>query len=435
MGTSKRDGFYKRGKVWWTRDPVTKQRCSTHSTDLEAARRWRAARERIAADPAHAAAQTSRLGEWISRWLTMKAAKASDATMSVARQKLGHWVRLVGADELLVNLTPGAFDRYVTIRRGEDVGDHTISKEVTHILSVLRLAKRGGCYPLDLETLRPPDLHANYVPRKRALTRLELAALLSELEPRRGALVAVCVALGCRLSEAHRLLPTDFAGDVVTIRGKKSEGAYRTLPILPFYRPLLKQAMPWLPLEPWGKVWRDLGAACRRARIDRCTPNDLRRTHATLMVEAGVDHDVVRRLLGHTSTAMVDRVYGQPKPEALGKLADAKLRDAEPIPEVHGRHSRKKSDAKKAKAPVAQRIEQRFPKPGLIGAETSSTEPIAGFLGAYSPAEDAGLPWDPLGAGTRTSQPPDGIELPLPVWALAETALRLGVLRTEARRA
>ena len=35
--------------------------------------------------------------------------------------------------------------------------------------------------------------------------------------------------------------------------------------------------------------------------------------------------DVIRRLLGHTTSAMVDRVYGKPRPEAIGLLAEKAL--------------------------------------------------------------------------------------------------------------
>jgi Phage integrase family len=53
------------------------------------------------------------------------------------------------------------------------------------------------------------------------------------------------------------------------------------------------------------------------------TANDLRRTFASLLVQAGTPLDVVARLLRHTSTAMVYRVYGQHTTESLEKLVGA----------------------------------------------------------------------------------------------------------------
>lgn len=334
MGKKPRDGFYKRdgSPYWWTRDPVTGNRCSTGFKDKEAARRWRAARERMAADPAHAAAEAATLGEWCGRFVAWKEKSKSAATVSVARQKLGHWIRVFSASTKLSTFSePSSVDKFVSQRRSENASDHTISKEVAHMLAVLKLAKRAKCFSGDLSTLRPPDLHAGYKPRKRALNRQELARLLAALEPRRGALVAVCVALGCRLGEAFRLLPTDITAERVFLRGTKTAESERFVPVLSLFKPLLAAAVGYLPLEPWGKVQRDLKVACKRAGIDPCSPNDLRRTHATLLAEAGVDADVTRRLLGHTTRNLVDRVYGQPSTESLAGLAETKLLGAAPL--------------------------------------------------------------------------------------------------------
>lgn len=332
----RRGGLYKRGPFWWIRtDPVTGKARSTKCSDLEAARRFFAVRERIAADPSHAAAETARLDEWIRRVIAAKErAGKSAATIEVYRTKLGHWLRLApGA--MLAQVTPEFVDAFVEQRRREDVSDHTISKEVSHLLTVLRAAKRARAYAGDLETLRPADLHAGYKPRKRALSRQEVQRLLAELAPELGALVAVCIALGCRLSEAQKLLPSDVELSLgrVHIGGTKTEEADRFVPVLSVYRGLLAAALPYLPLAPRNNICRDLAAACRRAGIEPCTPNDLRRTHATLLSEAGVDRDVTRRLLGHTTTNLVDRVYGQPSTAALAELAESSIAraGAEPV--------------------------------------------------------------------------------------------------------
>lgn len=446
MGTRKRDGFYKRdgSPYWWTRDPVTGLRCSTGYKDKAAAKLWRAARERVAADPAHAAATQATLGEWTQRFLAWKEKTASPATVGVARQKLGHWVRIFGASATLASFSePSAFDHYTTHRRGEGASDHTISKEVAHMLAVLKLAKRAKCFSGDLSTLRPPDLHAGYKPRKRALNRQELARLLAALEPRRGALVAVCVALGCRLGEAFRLLPTDIEESRVFVRGTKTEESERFVPVLSLFRPLLDAARPYLPLEPWGKVQRDLKVACKRAGIDPCSPNDLRRTHATLLAEAGVDADVTRRLLGHTTRNLVDRVYGQPSTEALAGLAEGRLLGAapllpeglqgsegrdtsveavasgepEPLPEKAGilssdvtvdwfdydEYPRNDSELH-AEAPVAQWTEQRFPKPSPAIEQDCGILGFRGDARRWIPADEPGFGRDCRSSGTAVSQ-------------------------------
>ncbi len=64
-------------------------------------------------------------------------------------------------------------------------------------------------------------------------------------------------------------------------------------------------------VEPWPNVRRDLAAACKRAGISRVSPNDLRRTFASWLKQAGVDSMTVAKLLGHTSSRMVELVYGR----------------------------------------------------------------------------------------------------------------------------
>lgn len=333
MASAKREGFYKRGesRFWWCRtDPVTGKACSTGCTDLEAAKLWRAGRERLAADPAYAASLEATFGEWAQKFLASKRRDGSSKdTVDFYRWKLGHPLRFWGADRKLATIDPTTFDEYVAQRRAETASDHTISREVDATIQALKLAKRAGVYSADLTTLRPPDLHASYVPRKRTLSRSEVARLRAHLSPIGDAFVCVCLALGCRRSEALKLQPSDIdmAAGVAFIRGTKTEGAEREVPVLSVFRELLEAAMPMLPLDPSRRAYVsvELRRACLKAGIPHASPNDLRRTHATWLLEAGVDRDVIRRLLGHTTTRLVDQVYGRPAPAALAALAEERL--------------------------------------------------------------------------------------------------------------
>lgn len=58
--------------------------------------------------------------------------------------------------------------------------------------------------------------------------------------------------------------------------------------------------------------------------MPRVTPNDLRRTFASWLVQARETNFVVSRLLGHSTTKMVDLVYGQLSAESL-RIAINKL--------------------------------------------------------------------------------------------------------------
>ena len=69
-----------------------------------------------------------------------------------------------------------------------------------------------------------------------------------------------------------------------------------------------------LVVEPWANVGRDLPDACLRVKVPRVTCNDLRRTFASWSVQAGTPAKVIANMMGHTSTRMVDLVYGRVGP-------------------------------------------------------------------------------------------------------------------------
>jgi integrase len=419
-----RDGLYKRGRFWWLRtDPITGCPESTKCTDLEAAKRHRATRERIASDPHHAAAQTSRLVDWIGEFIKMKRrqvanGKRSEKTVTYYEKKLGHLPRVLGVDFVMAELTPKAADHYIEKRRGEDVKETTISKEIAALQMVASLAKRGGCYALDPDTLRPQDLTTEYVPVERALPPDEVAALCGELQPARAALVLAAVGLGVRLSEAYRLRPEDIDLDagLVSIRGTKTKESKRIVPILSVFRPLIENAIPYLPLKPWPNMYRGLDAAARRAGIAGCTPNDFRRSHATILQEAGVDKNVVAKLLGHTSPAMVDRVYGKPRAAALGELAERAIDRSVLVTPASPREHCTPS-ATVSKCSESQKT-------------ADSDDPRTGFLIHWSPVRiGAGVPENPRSslAASRICSVRSAARL-----SLGYAALRLGLLERAA---
>src|SRR5690348_8274984 len=86
-----RHGKLCRSKVWSIRvDPITKRPLTTGCRDREAARAFRAERERIAADPHYAASRTETIGKWVREMLKVKLARKSSGTVHMYRVKLGH---------------------------------------------------------------------------------------------------------------------------------------------------------------------------------------------------------------------------------------------------------------------------------------------------------------------------------------------------------
>ena len=327
MAKSKRDGIYLHGTKWWARDPLANGRkVSTgfsRAQEKEAGK-WLAERKRLAGDSAHAAASKATLGHWCKETVKAKQADSSEATLRYYRQKLGHFIRVWGSQMSLLEIVPAVCDTYVAQRRSESASPHTVVKEFSCLSQVLKLARRAGCYPHQIEALRPLDLKPRYTPRKRALPPDEVRRLLRCCSRRLRTFVEVTVALALRRSEALRLAPEDIdlVGGTARVRGTKTEESDAVLPILIPVHSLIEDALPNLPIKvnekgEYENLIRDLEAACERAGIERCTPNDLRRSNATILNEAGVPLEFIRRMLRHTTSRMVETVYGKPRPSAI----------------------------------------------------------------------------------------------------------------------
>jgi len=113
--------------VWygWFYDASGNQVCrSTRRTDRRAAARVRAGWERDAAEPGHAAARDAVLLDAIELLLQARkeqvsAGRKSEATFGFYREKTGHWLRILGEDFPLAQLSATDVDRYITHRRSE----------------------------------------------------------------------------------------------------------------------------------------------------------------------------------------------------------------------------------------------------------------------------------------------------------------------------
>lgn len=314
--------LYKRGSNWWAR--INGERRSTKQTSREAAeavaREW----ERRAADPAYAAADQAGLEAAVKRLISDLGRRGrAAATIGLVTQKAGHLVRLL--PPTLAGIDAKAVDAYLAAREAEGAHPHTVAKELSALRQTLSLAARRGEYPRDVKSVMPIGFSSRYEPRKRWLPPAEVEALLVELEPFRARHVAFLIATGSRLGESLRAQAedVDLARWTVRLRGTKTEASKRVVPIAEPFRGLLRRAMESAPksgllFDRWGMVNRDIASACRRADIARAGPNDFRRTHGTWLRNAGVEPHLIAPVLGHTSTKMVEQVYGRIDPTELG---------------------------------------------------------------------------------------------------------------------
>lgn len=289
-------------------------------------------RPRTASDgpaPSHPAAYTAQvytlhhaLVDLLSRGMTDNA----EGTKSCYQQRAGHLVRLLG-ESLLAELHIDDLQRFVDKRIAEGAARETVRKELCVFRRAVNLAGRRGIECPDAALLLP-RFRTRYNPRKQWLTREQFEELLGHLDEDRAVWLLAAVYLGCRLSELEKLRWEDVAADfsVVHVRGTKTAGSDRLLPIHPRLGKVLRHrrraAGPVLPK--WHNVRRDLTLLCRKLGIPKTTPNDLRRTFASWLVQAGESSFVVAQLLGHSSSTMVERVYGRLAPQTL-RTAISKL--------------------------------------------------------------------------------------------------------------
>lgn len=246
-------------------------------------------------------------------------------TWGAYRQKGENLVDVLG-DVDVSELNRDTLLAYVRHRKIEGVGDSTIHKEMVVARRALAEARDRGLWSGEPRAI-VPSIKVRYEPRQRWLTPKQASALLSELEPDRRLWAALACWGGMCLGEVERLRweHVDLKTGRIRVPGTKRASRLRVIPIAPALLKLLKTAkrIGDKVVRKWGNVRRDLHAAVERinaaqAKVKRkpqplpkVSPNDLRRTFASWLKQKGVDSFTVAKLLGHSSSKMVEMVYGQ----------------------------------------------------------------------------------------------------------------------------
>lgn len=316
-------GLMWRGDIIWIRtDPVTGKARSTGCHDPRAARNWRAERERLATDPRYAASLTATVESWVKLTLAHKKTRRSAGTLHMYGVKLGHVARIFGAASPLSNITSGTVDKFMALRSEEGAKNNTISRELTCLRQMLRLAKRAGAYQPDISEVMPVDFSPGYKPVTRTLGATDLPKLLAALRSdQERAWVCLALAVAADVGDVERALPEDYdpVRQVMRVRGTKTTTRDAEIPVLEQVKPLLEFALPFLPVS-WPRVSHELGDACARAGLSHLSPKDLRRSICSWLIASGVPQPLVSRFMRHKSDAMVRLVYGQMTPVELGSL-------------------------------------------------------------------------------------------------------------------
>jgi integrase len=325
-----RKGFYKRGGIWWYRtDPVEGVPRSTRSKTLEGAEEWLKERERRASSPSYTASHQETLGDWVERMLADKAQLRSGDTLTFYKQKCGHLIRFFGADCPLVRINSASVHDYKNARFAEGAHHYTISKEFTALRQVLKRAARAEVYSYDMSKLFPEEFGHGYTPRETVLTPEAEAALRRELEPEQWAAVAFILGTGARSKELFKAQPGDWNRDAgaVLLRGTKTAMSNRTIPVLSIAKQYLEEAfahVPFTTLTPSG-LRHALLRVAKKHGLDHISPNDLRRTCATRLIEAGCEPYFVSRITGHTDLRMLKKVYDRSALSAIAETLESQL--------------------------------------------------------------------------------------------------------------
>lgn len=248
----------------------------------------------------------------------------ADETIRMYRHQAGHLVRILGGVELGA-LERAHIERFRAVRLAEGAGKETARKGLVLLRAAVRTARAHGMATRPIEQVFP-KLRSAYEPRRRWLEPEEYDRLLDELREDRKLWLACAVYTGARLGELQRLgwEDIDWARGHMAIRGTKPRLRIRFVPLHPALRAVLEpvRAEAGKVLEPWAKLHRDLRAACKRAGVRPVSPNDLRRTFASWLLQQGASSFTVARLLGHTSETMINRVYGHLSDQALRTAVD-----------------------------------------------------------------------------------------------------------------
>lgn len=274
--------------------------------------------------------ETETLDVALSYFVDVTCAGKSPGTIESYKQKARHLSRLRG-DVLLDRLSKESVERYIAKRLEEEAAKHSIHKELVVLRGALNAAEERGRFHLGVASV-VPEFDAAYEPRRLYLTPDQFIALVDNIqrplgknppafrrqrwERRRVNRIfhVMLMALASERAGEVELMQwenVDLRRNVIVVPDGKTGS--RVLKIHPELRTWFEEyAETSGPIcEPWGSIRRDLHRACDRAGIPRVSPNDLRRTFASWLVQKGVPLYVVSRLLGHKSTRMVELVYGQ----------------------------------------------------------------------------------------------------------------------------
>lgn len=258
------------------------------------------------------------------------------ASKATVRAETGFWRQILASNvgsTRLRDLDAWLWESYVEALQARGPSARTAALHKATYKAMLEFAHRKG---------HVKEVHKFFVikgstkrtrKQEEPLTLEEVARLLAVADPMRRCMWAVGVGQGLRPGELTRCRVEDFDLDaaVMDVRGTKTEASADVVPLTPLtvrevrrYLAHLGNPTSGLLFSYRGSQIEDYGCSLatdvEEAKIDKhVTPYLLRASFATIAWCLGIPKDVARRILRHTSEAMIDRVYCRPRPRDLAK--------------------------------------------------------------------------------------------------------------------
>ncbi|MDE2326520.1 MAG: site-specific integrase [Rhodospirillales bacterium] len=233
------------------------------------------------------------------------------------------WKRLM---PFFAQITPEQVDRptcrrYIAARREAGAGDGTISTELIYLRAALRFVNPNTPAVIEMPP-KPP-------PRSDHLTPEQYDALLAAATtPHVRLFIILALATAGRMTALLELTweQVDFErGQIRLGQGVSRLKGRATVPMTRRAREALEQAAKARQTDfvieyggkPVTKIRKAFARAAERGGIPWVTPHVLRHTAAVWMAEAGVPMAQIAQVLGHTNTAITERVYARFSPDFL----------------------------------------------------------------------------------------------------------------------
>lgn len=256
--------------------------------------------------------------------------KVADSSLRRMMEHSVHLEGILGKVDARI-LEPKDIRRYQRRRLDEKARSATVNRETTFLHSAIRLAVREGKLERDvldgIEKLPEPEPGSC----ARVLSTDEIRRIQTHAIPWFRRFIEVAVSIGCRANELASVCLNDVDEDCATItfrsetvKGRRGRRRNRTIPLPPDAAAAVREQMnesklrgsrylffarrdtsqPCARCEATG-AWR---AASARARI-KSRLHDLRHTFISRLIASGIDAAIVRRIVGHTTTQMIDVRY------------------------------------------------------------------------------------------------------------------------------